>query len=768
MVNSVTGGEPPSFFEPPDKWFDESEENQNDPSAYLPKPLVCRTMMPSPKRRSFGEEINNLNPMDTSMLSMESKDTAISSVTAEETTEASWSDGTTTPHDVSSVAMLRGWLNDFGEKHKKHCEQTTHLGTPSLHVPLEKPMRAKVHPKPVAPAGPTPLPQHTANALTKRLNEQKQKERRNYATPVRIKPKFEAAEVQATNEGYASVAKLSAWLADDPTSRKKVKSLRRGANVIAKSRKFDKGLANVIVENNNLKRGHVKEKMHVLEITPSTSDDVDELSTASEGVHAAPRTNIVVGETKSTLVMRVSDKRQWLAGAFKKSDSAVVAPKAKTDLVTAKDHRDEATARAKHMWRQRAPTRGQEEEKTSVSVPKPKVVLQTAATKPVAKTAVALFPVTQTKTTPKMASAATPALKTAPPMIHGPASQVKSVNTCKPAASVATKVLDSEQAAPPPKSKVEDQQHPPPTNLQETQTKLSEENAPTPLVVPTTPEPIIVPPPAVRRLKPTISAAGIMSSEKIFKARDPSLVIASPEVSTTRMSTSALGGRAAGTVMEEEIDMVPEVALTESTLSIPNTGSDLTFDSYRRNSSVDMIKLAVPVFSSSSDSNEATTFEKSPVSEQSPMTEDLKPEDQREPPTQLLFTKAEGGNVNSPTPTKFKVKTSESKGVHSRYAFAPKPVEVDLTKSEEEEGKVDFRTARDMILQRAKKNGKKVEVVNKVTARKAMFEQMGKSNRRKSLLQGNLKTSWQPQQGAKYEKTFVEDVVPKRSFEDLP
>mmetsp|Transcript_24220 Transcript_24220/g.52757 ORF Transcript_24220/g.52757 Transcript_24220/m.52757 type:complete len:454 (-) Transcript_24220:57-1418(-) len=67
------------------------------------------------------------------------------------------------------------------------------------------------------------------------------------ATPIRsrfgnsLRGKDE--DVQATNEGYASVSKLSAWLQDDPTRKHKGGGLpiahRRGPKVSMKSRKFE-------------------------------------------------------------------------------------------------------------------------------------------------------------------------------------------------------------------------------------------------------------------------------------------------------------------------------------------------------------------------------------------------------------------------------------------------------------------------------------------------------------------------------------------------
>ena len=55
-------------------------------------------------------------------------------------------------------------------------------------------------------------------------------------------------------------------------------------------------------------------------------------------------------ETASTA--SVSDKKQWLANAFKKPDGE--AGQARTELVTEQEKRDDASARAKQIWRERA------------------------------------------------------------------------------------------------------------------------------------------------------------------------------------------------------------------------------------------------------------------------------------------------------------------------------------------------------------------------------------------------------------------------------
>jgi hypothetical protein len=80
-------------------------------------------------------------------------------------------------------------------------------------------------------------------------------------TPIPIKPTYNKDEVQATDATRTSVAKLSS------DNHQKGEIIRRGANVIAKSRKFGKGLANMIVEQNKIRSGSVASKKDWLEIS---------------------------------------------------------------------------------------------------------------------------------------------------------------------------------------------------------------------------------------------------------------------------------------------------------------------------------------------------------------------------------------------------------------------------------------------------------------------------------------------------------------------
>jgi hypothetical protein len=127
-------------------------------------------------------------------------------------------------------------------------------------------------------------------------------------------------EVQATNEGYASVAKLSEWLANDPTSTKKKKHVRRGKNIISKSRTFEKDMENVIVIETNMPRGAVKDRTKMIQCAFKDEAKIKKLSNfGSLGTkNVVPRyamSEIGAGDFSSRI--SVAEKKDWLKKAFK-------------------------------------------------------------------------------------------------------------------------------------------------------------------------------------------------------------------------------------------------------------------------------------------------------------------------------------------------------------------------------------------------------------------------------------------------------------------
>jgi len=644
--------------------------------------------------QSFGEGIDNYctNPVDTSFLSLESKDTAVSSVTAEETTVTSSDCGGT---ESGSVAMLRGWLDEFGKQHKDHFVQNARVGATPSNILLEKPTRPKVagqakkpqavvQPPPrtggsvqqqvkqlaVVPHAATPAKQPIAKHLAMVPNSAASTARRHYGTPVRIKPQYETSEVQATNEGYASVAKLSKWLADDPTAKKKVKQIRRGANILAKSRKFDKGLEGVIVEESYIRTGHVMDKKHLIQqsLSRASSYSTDEPDPFDDGASFCSfedrtmwkrdtalfsKANSTIGlgfqQSDAATSVSVNDKRQWLSNAFKRggtgSDGADAKsasndsiaritrkpePRAKTDFVTREDLRDDATALAKQMWRQRSP-------------PRPK------ANSPL-----------------KSRSSATNQRVVSP----------RRDDSVKREQFVASNVESS--------------------------------------------------------FTPRSSEASATVSEAVSSLTQD----APPVDDTVPAAKPGPKEQVQNTFERTDSGSVASLMVDKTAVEQPRPAEELVQKNCRRASST-------PIRGSSGDQRRQSV-------EASPARKFF----------QNLETKA----------------------------ATPEKSSAGIEQEDEEEKHVDFRKAREMLVARSKKNGNSVEVLSKVNRRKAMFEQMEKDNRRKSVATGKLKTTWvKPQvsfdsqgrgggdggsisSGAsnQYQKEYVEDIVPKKSFEELP
>ena len=257
--------------------------------------------------------------------------------------------------------------------------------------PLTKPM--KLIREPVSFA---------ATTLVQRMTTDKPKpDHKKHFNPIHAKPKIKQEEVQATDGGYASVARLSAWLAEDPTSKNKLRHVRRGKNVIYKSRMFEKGLENVIVEEAKIERGavadrknffksafhHQEEEEHGFAQLKHTNinnryaksevggyrdtvaaalrgaDRKSFVSSDRKSFVSSARSEIVVDDAASSL--SVSDKKDWLKKAFTKAEgtpskrtfSSPVPSKARSDFMPScrsNDRRDDMAASAKRKFLERS------------------------------------------------------------------------------------------------------------------------------------------------------------------------------------------------------------------------------------------------------------------------------------------------------------------------------------------------------------------------------------------------------------------------------
>jgi hypothetical protein len=311
--------------------------------------------------RLFGDELSTNNVTEAST----KKDLKrIHTVGSNNETDATFSD---CGSEVTSVAQLRGLLQDFGQKNQHHYIKN--VAAPAKEE-LEKPFRPKVRPNAKDKPGPTPLPKPSADALVRRMMEHNGTAPatpsifRARATPVCIRIKTTPPEnVQATNEGYASVAKLSKWLANDPTSTKKVKQLRRGANIIAKSRKFDKVLANAEVEQ-IIPRNCVTHSKLLLHKALSRDEDDDCVSLMSHQPTTKGNDHPDWMKLSTTASMSVAEKKKWLSSAFQSNEAntddnslhkSFPAAKARTEIVSLRN--SDIGSLAKEKWRERTPTK---------------------------------------------------------------------------------------------------------------------------------------------------------------------------------------------------------------------------------------------------------------------------------------------------------------------------------------------------------------------------------------------------------------------------
>ncbi|KAI2512545.1 hypothetical protein MHU86_1764 [Fragilaria crotonensis] len=276
-----------------------------------------------------------------------------------------------------SVTKLKGWLDDFGKKQRNHFEKVTMIGHVPVDVSLQKPTRPRVQ-----------VAQPLTSRTIKRTTEQMKEARKGPTmTPVRFKSRLED-KVQATDNGYASVKELSAWLAGDPTTKKAVRgSVRRGVNVINKSRMFEKDLEDVIIEEVGLHRGDVTNKKEWLEHQAfqenncDNDSDFDRRSAVTELVSVQDKKkwlhsafggssvvnggSVVDGGRDSRTVVSVTDKREWLNKAFKKGSERMME-------LGANEH-DSATP-AKKKWQAHAKRRSSRQLGEATKSPVPRSV----------------------------------------------------------------------------------------------------------------------------------------------------------------------------------------------------------------------------------------------------------------------------------------------------------------------------------------------------------------------------------------------------------
>ena len=138
----------------------------------------------------------------------------------------------------------------------------------------------------------------------------------------RMKPKINKEDVEATDDKRVSVKTLSAWISDDPFEQKKLKHIRSGVRVINKSRVFepDKKKIDVQVES-----GSVHEKQAWLSSAfkhenPEARPPINkEKAQAVRAYQNKPKP-----QSPDKSLMSVNEKKEWLNNAFKKNDNCIL------------------------------------------------------------------------------------------------------------------------------------------------------------------------------------------------------------------------------------------------------------------------------------------------------------------------------------------------------------------------------------------------------------------------------------------------------------
>ena len=165
----------------------------------------------------------------------------------------------------------------------------------------------------------------------------------NTATPVRFRttPKLKREDVAATDDKRVSVKTLSSWMSDDPFEQKKVRHIRTGAKVIAKSRIFEPTKTKNIAMN--IEKGSVRNKQNWLKNDAFKS----EANNAAKRSHPPSEVRSYQmkkkkKESPEKEFNSVKDKKEWLSNAFKDNNNH---PISKGEIIKSKSvDRGESTS----------------------------------------------------------------------------------------------------------------------------------------------------------------------------------------------------------------------------------------------------------------------------------------------------------------------------------------------------------------------------------------------------------------------------------------
>lgn len=136
----------------------------------------------------------------------------------------------------------------------------------------------------------------------------------------RIKPKINKEDVEATDDKRVSVKTLSAWISDDPFDQKKLRHIRSGTHVINKSRVFEPDKKKIDV---HVEAGSVHEKQAWLSGAFKHEDGRPPIVNKDKTPVVKPYQNKPKADSPDKSLMSVSEKKAWLNNAFKKTDNDI-------------------------------------------------------------------------------------------------------------------------------------------------------------------------------------------------------------------------------------------------------------------------------------------------------------------------------------------------------------------------------------------------------------------------------------------------------------
>jgi hypothetical protein len=138
------------------------------------------------------------------------------------------------------------------------------------------------------------------------------------------KPRIKKSDVEATDNKRVSVKTISSWMSDDPFEQKKVRTIRTGHKIIAKSRVFEKEPALLAGRKCDIKAGSVEEKSAWLSgafkhegIAGANSKMSASSSSYTEKTVIRPyQAKLAKKVEEENELKSVKEKKEWLSNAF--------------------------------------------------------------------------------------------------------------------------------------------------------------------------------------------------------------------------------------------------------------------------------------------------------------------------------------------------------------------------------------------------------------------------------------------------------------------